>query len=516
MTACPPLDQLRHLLDDALSTAPAPGMQAHLESCTGCQQALEQLAAAGPSWDRAARHLASLDEPAGPELDRVVAQLQASATRIGPPTAEPETPPELGPTYINAFADPSLPLGRLGHYQLLAVIGRGGMGVVFRALDERLQRIVAVKALGPQYAGNTLARLRFQREAKAAAGISHDHVVPIYHVDEANGIPYLVMPLIDGKSLQDRIDETGALDLHSVLRIGIQVAGGLAAAHARGLIHRDIKPANILLESVVRGPSSVAADQTPPVTTDDGRRTTDDRVRITDFGLARAVDDASITQSGVITGTPMFMAPEQARGELLDQRADLFSLGSVLYMMATGRAPFSAIGPHAVIHRIVNDTPRPMQELNADVPPWLDAIVAKLHAKHAADRFPSAQEVADLLSQHLAHLQAPHRVPQPPPVVAPARAACRNPVLLVAGRWTAATLTVACVLLLTTCSLVSMVLGGAITAGFAIAFLALRPDRPAPRSDPPPAILRVPLDKAVPPSTVRGAVPGERALPPAP
>ncbi len=223
MTACPPLDQLRYLLDDAL---PAPAVQAHLESCPGCQQALEQLAAAGPSWDRAARHLASLDHPAGPALERVVSALE---------TADRETPPEPGPTYVNLFGgiDPTAPLGRLGHYQLLAVIGQGGMGVVFRAFDERLQRTVAVKALGPQYAGNSLSRLRFQREAKAAAAISHDHVVPIYHVDEANGVPYLVMPLIEGKSLQERIDEAGALTLRDVLRIGAQVASGLAAAHAR-------------------------------------------------------------------------------------------------------------------------------------------------------------------------------------------------------------------------------------------------------------------------------------------
>lgn len=474
MTACPPLDRLRHLLDEALPAGVNCTVQAHLEHCASCQQALEQLAAAGPSWDRAARHLASLDDPTAPALERVVYQLQATASRSSLPTAERDTPPELGPTYFNAFGgiDPAAPLGRLGQYQLLAVIGRGGMGVVFKALDERLQRIVAVKALGPQYAGNTLARLRFQREAKAAAAINHDHVVPIYHVDEANGIPYLVMPLIEGKSLQERIDEGGALDLSNVLRIGSQIASGLAAAHARGLIHRDIKPANVLLES-------------------------DDRVRITDFGLARAVDDASITQSGVITGTPMFMAPEQARGEVLDQRADLFSLGSVLYVMATGRAPFCATGPHAVIHRIINETPRPLHELNADVPPWLDAIVAKLHAKHAGDRFQSAREVADLLAQHLAHLQEPRRVPKPAPVAAPARAASRTPSLtnsMGTSRWTAATLSIMGLLLLMICSVVSMLLGGAITAGFAMLFMTLRAEHGAQRAAPP-SMIAVPLSK---------------------
>jgi serine/threonine-protein kinase len=472
MTACPPADHLQHLLDDVLPTAQQRTVQAHLECCPGCQQALERLAAAGPSWDRAARHLASLDDPAGPALHEVVARLQENT---GTPFAVGETQIQSAPPALFAYADTAGPLGWLGHYQLLAVIGRGGMGVVFRARDERLQRIVAVKALGPQYAANSSARIRFQREAKAAAAVNHDHVVPIYHVDEANGIPYLVMPLIDGRSLQERIDETGALALREVLGIGAQIASGLAAAHARGLIHRDIKPANILLESA-------------------------DRVRITDFGLARAVDDASITQSGVITGTPMFMAPEQARGEGLDQRADLFSLGSVLYMMATGRPPFYASGPHAVIHRIINDAPRPMRELNADVPDWLDAIVAKLHAKHPADRFQSAQEVADLLAQHLAHLDAPCRVARPAPVVVPAQAPCRMPTIPAGRRWSMAAVAIVGFFVLAICGIVGMLLGGAITAGFTMYFLTLRGLPPTPRSSPAPTAREVMLEEiGVPP-----------------
>ncbi|HXG11366.1 MAG TPA: family 16 glycoside hydrolase [Gemmataceae bacterium] len=210
-----------------------------------------------------------------------------------------------------------------------------------------------------------------------------------------NGLPYLVMEYVNGISLQDRLDQSGPLELKEVLRIGLQAACGLAAAHKQGLIHRDIKPANILLENGVQ------------------------RVKITDFGLARAVDDASLTQSGVIAGTPQYMAPEQARGEPVDHRSDLFSLGSVLYAMCTGRAPFRASTTMAVLKRVCEESPRPIREINPDIPDWLCAIIEKLHAKDPADRFHSAGEVAELLAQHLAHLQQPERVPRPPAVQVP-------------------------------------------------------------------------------------------------
>src|SRR5262249_50721333 len=162
-------------------------------------------------------------------------------------------------------------------------------------------------------------------------------------------------------------------------RIGMQTAAGLAAAHAQGLVHRDVKPANILLENGI------------------------ERVKITDFGLARAVDDVSVTQSGVVPGTPMYMAPEQANGEVVDHRADLFSLGSVLSALCTGRPAFRANSSLAVLKRVCEDTPPPIHQSNPDVPDWLVAIIGKLHAKAPPDRFQSAAEVARLLEQCLAH-----------------------------------------------------------------------------------------------------------------
>jgi hypothetical protein len=163
----------------------------------------------------------------------------------------------------------------------------------------------------------------------------------------------------------------------------------LAAAHRQGLVHRDIKPANILLENGV------------------------ERVKLTDFGLARPVDDASLTQSGVIAGTPLYMSPEQAAGEPIDHRSDLFSLGSVLYALSTGQPPFRAGGTHAVLKRVIEDTPRPIQEVNQEIPAWLCDLIARLHAKKPADRFQSAREVAELLGQHLAHLQQPGPLAMP-------------------------------------------------------------------------------------------------------
>jgi WD40 repeat protein len=274
-------------------------------------------------------------------------------------------------------------LGRLGHYDVLEVVGRGGFGVVLKAFDNVLQRVVAVKVMAPQLAVTASARKRFIREAQAAAAVRDEHVIDIHAVEEVNGLPYLVMEYVNGLSLQERLDRDGPLELKEVLRIAMQTASGLAKAHAQGLVHRDVKPANILLENGVQ------------------------RVKITDFGLARAVDDASLTQSGLVAGTPMYMAPEQARGEPVDHRSDLFSLGSVLYAMCTGRPPFRASTALAVLKRVSEDTPRPVREVNPEVPDWLAALIARLHAKAPADRYQSAVEVAEELSLHLVRLQDP-------------------------------------------------------------------------------------------------------------
>ncbi len=280
-------------------------------------------------------------------------------------------------------------LGRLGHYDILQVVGRGAFGTVLRAFDEKLERIVAIKVLAPEMAATSPARKRFLREARTAAAVRHENVVAIYAVED-EPIPYLVMEYIPGKTLQERLDEQGPLDLANVLRLGKQIADGLAAAHEQGLIHRDIKPGNILLEGGM-----------------------DERVKITDFGLARTADDASMTQSGVIAGTPMYMAPEQAHGDKLDQRADLFSFGSVLYQMLSGRPPFRARTTMAVLKRVTEDAPRPIQEIIPETPAWMCELIGHLHAKNPGERYGSAREVSELLAQCALDLQA-GRVPKIP------------------------------------------------------------------------------------------------------
>ena len=289
----------------------------------------------------------------------------------------------LGPT-----DDPHM-LGRIGTYEIVSVIGRGGMGVVFKAFDGTLNRFVAIKMLLPHLATSGAARKRFAREGRAAAAVINDNVMPIYNVDQWQGNPYLVTQYSRGLTLQQRIQKQGPLKVKEVLRIAMQTARGLEAAHAQGLVHRDVKPSNLLLDGTV------------------------DRAMLTDFGLARAVDDASITRTGTISGTPQYMSPEQASGGNIDARSDLFSLGSVMYAMCTGRPPFRAETSYAVLRRITDDAPNPIQTINPDIPKWLCQIINKLLSKQADDRFGASGEVAELLEECLAHVQNPTSTPLP-------------------------------------------------------------------------------------------------------
>jgi serine/threonine-protein kinase len=382
---CPPIRLLKDLLAERLSAADQSRLAAHLEACTACQHRVEGLTAGRDAWSGLARPLAQ----APPALQQVIDSLKGDP---GPEATrdEPVFAADLPLGFLSPSDKPGQ-LGRLERYEVLEEVGRGGMGVVLKAFDPTLHRVVAIKVLAPQLATSGVARKRFLREAKAAAAVTHDHIVTIHAVEEANGLPYLVMQYVAGLSLQDRLDRDGPLELPDVLRIGTQTAAALAAAHGQGIVHRDVKPANILLEEGVG------------------------RVKITDFGLARAMDDASLTQSGFVAGSPLFMAPEQARGEAIDHRADLFSLGSVLYAMCTGRPPFRAANTLAVLRRVCDDDPRPVRETNPEVPDWLAAVIEKLHAKDPARRFASAAEVAALLGQHLAQLQHPSWAAPPAP-----------------------------------------------------------------------------------------------------
>ncbi|EAQ78345.1 protein kinase domain-containing protein [Blastopirellula marina] len=304
----------------------------------------------------------------------VLAQLGSPAEESG----ETREHPNGADSQVDlSFLEPSQKagsLGRLSHYEVRQVLGRGGCGIVFKAFDEKLQRTVAIKVIAPELSATSPARKRFLREARAAAGVRHNSVVSIYAVENLP-IPYLVMEYLDGGTMQDKLDQSGPFALPEILLFGRQIAEGLAAAHAQGLIHRDIKPCNILLDA---GGQSV---------------------KLSDFGLARTMDDARLTQSGAVAGTPLYMSPEQARGETLDQRSDLFSLGSVLYVMCSGRPPFRAPTHYAVMKRVVEDAPRPIPDIIPEIPATLTSIIDKLLEKDRADRIPSAAEVATRLRE---------------------------------------------------------------------------------------------------------------------
>ncbi len=335
----------------------------HLEQCAACRARLEAAAAPEIDWVRVRRVLK--EQPAKPDAGAAQGGLSFSLLRLLGPSDDPRA------------------VGKIGPFEVTEVIGSGGMGMVLKARDPALDRHVAIKILAPHLASSATARRRFAREARAAAAVIHDHVIAIYQVSEHQELPYLVMPYLPDPSLQQRLDRDGKLDLESALSIGLQVAGGLEAAHAQGLIHRDVKPANVLLAKGT------------------------ERAIITDFGLARAADDASLTSSGVLAGTPHYMSPEQARGEPVDFRSDLFSLGSLVFAMLTGQPPVNRELGSETIRTIATQPMPPLRTVAADAPEWAERLVGWLHQPKPEDRPESARQVAETLEQCLKHVRSP-------------------------------------------------------------------------------------------------------------
>ncbi|MFL5574959.1 MAG: serine/threonine-protein kinase, partial [Gemmatimonadaceae bacterium] len=259
-------------------------------------------------------------------------------------------------------------------YELDCEIGRGGMGIVYRARDRRLKRMVAVKLLPPELAFRSDIRTRFLREAETAAQLSHPNIVPIYAVDERDGLVFFVMGYVEGENLARRLAERGPLPVDETRRILREVADALAYAHARHVVHRDIKPDNILIAG------------------EDGR------AMVTDFGIARAVSDSGdsrLTATGMAIGTPAYMAPEQAAGDRdVDGRTDLYSLGVVGYQMLTGEPPFKAANTPAMLVKHLSEVPVPIGERREGLPAELQRAIMMLLEKEPANRFPSAQSLA--------------------------------------------------------------------------------------------------------------------------
>ena len=383
--------QLAQAISETLDDSTEAKLAEHLSNCELCREQLAELAGEEAFWNRATSNLAASASFKGEtktdfhssvfvKVDHGVIGA-ASISHDEHFTQDADAP----------FDPPSHPemLGRVDGFSIEQIIGRGGMGVVYKGFDAELNRPVAIKFLAPHLSVSGVARKRFAREAQAAAAVVHPNVVPIYSIGTSQKRPYIVMALVSGRSLQKHVEEHGPLPADDVVRIAQQIAAGLSAAHEQGLVHRDIKPANILLEKEVS------------------------RVLITDFGLARAADDAGLTQSGWLAGTPHYMSPEQTMGDDVDHRSDLFSLGSVMYFMATGREPFRAENPYAVLQKIVSKDPTSACSVNSQVPATLDNFIFTLLEKDPANRIDSATSVQEVLTQYLAHLQNPTQHPQP-------------------------------------------------------------------------------------------------------
>jgi serine/threonine protein kinase len=375
---------LQSLLAGALQDDLSSDALTHIEQCDRCRNELSRLAAAPEDWEAVQSMLS--DRVHHKEL------FENKAYPFATSNQDIESSSFWSETYARSILDePRYPemLGRIGRYDIERLIGSGGMGIVFKGFDTELNRPVAIKVLAPSIAYHGGARQRFSREAKAAAAVVHEHVVPIYNVESSGELPYLVMHYAQGDSLQNRIDKKGSLELKEILRISQQIASGLAAAHAQGLVHRDVKPANVLLENGI------------------------ERALISDFGLAQAADDASVSCSGFLAGTPQYMSPEQARGEKVNHLSDLFSLGSIMYTMCTGRTPFRGESTLEVLQQVQSTEPKSILEINPDVPVWLVTLIERLMMKQSAARYQSATEVAQLLEQCLAHVQQPldHSLP---------------------------------------------------------------------------------------------------------
>ncbi len=309
-----------------------------------------------------------------PETVNVVLSRRHRPREPPPPApVQPPRPEGVSPEQVNASGEiVGLPEGAaaehvLSHYRLLEKLSEGGMGVVYKALDTKLKRPVALKFLRADVVEDAEAKERFLREAQAAAALDHPNICTVYEIDEAEGQTFLAMAFVAGRTIKDKISDR-PLKLDEVIDIATQTAEGLKAAHSRGVVHRDIKPANLML-------------------TEEGQ------VKIMDFGLAQLAEQSRLTKTATILGTPAYMSPEQTRRKPTDRRTDVWSLGVVIYEMVTGRLPFAGERQEAVLYAIGNEDPEPITALRAGLPIELDFIVGKALAKAPADRYQHVEEM---------------------------------------------------------------------------------------------------------------------------
>jgi formylglycine-generating enzyme required for sulfatase activity/serine/threonine protein kinase len=323
-----------------------------------CHGLLELLDAASREPDALDPAAAMSDTPR--DGSRIAADADTAAfPRLATPAATP------------SFASCGLSGTSLGHFRIVERIGRGGMGDVYKGYDESLDRFVAVKVLPPELARDEEFVRRFRAEAVAAAKIGHPNIVPVYFIGHDAGLHFFAMHYVEGESLAQRLRRTGRLSADQASRIVEQCLSALQAAHARGLVHRDVKPGNILLE------------------------TETDRALVVDFGLVRGIGSSQMTVTGTVMGTVDYFAPEQARGEAVDGRADIYSLGIVFYQLLAGRLPYHAENPTAMVFQHAYVPPFPLDEASPDTPAPLRAVIARMMAKSPAERYQSCREVSD-------------------------------------------------------------------------------------------------------------------------
>ncbi len=390
LLVCPTLAELKQAFAVVGRDPLADAAEEHLLGCDACIAVIRELSEREELSNVSAplsRRSESLETAKNEVLDRLVETLLAMRSSSAVESAEEEI---LHQAFL---APPERPeeLGRIARYRVLRLLGAGGMGIVYEAEDLDLGRRVALKIMKPRLSADAVGRQRFLREARLAAAIEHDHIVTIHQVGEADGVLYLSMQLLQGISLKAHLKRTGALSVPEILQVGRQIALGLSAAHAKGLIHRDIKPGNIWLEK------KRDEAETKPVKAEESESSAVFRVKILDFGLARAEAGERLTGSGMIVGTPGFMAPEQMDGKAVDARCDLFSLGCVLYCASVGCKPFKGKGVLEIMHSMATVPIEPIV-LRPDLPRSLSALIQKLLELDPSNRPQSAREVCDVLA----------------------------------------------------------------------------------------------------------------------
>ena len=368
--------KLLQLASGELSESEQLEVEVHLDHCEECQAAITDFASPEADWTLASKALQGYAKTSSPALNENPAKIA-----VDQPTESVLALVGLLPSL--APSDDPASAGRIGQFEVLGIVGSGGMGIVLKAREPALDRIVAIKLLAPHLASSESAKKRFAREARSAASVLHDNVIEIYQVGQWHGQPFLVMPYLPGPTLQDYIQQGEPLSLEQILILITQLASGLAAAHSQGMVHRDVKPSNVLVASGT------------------------ERAIITDFGLARTADDASLTTAGTLTGTPGFMSPEQARGDEIDQRSDLYSLGCVLFALTTGRPPIDCETGSTAIYRLRKNQIDEITELRSDLPTWFVNLVNWLLAYEVGDRPKAAEQVANVCERCLAHLRQP-------------------------------------------------------------------------------------------------------------